>query len=76
MVPDLFQNTPEGRQAFEQLAHKIIHWLVDYYSRIESFPVKSTASPGEIYRQFDSHPPAQPVTDEVVFKVIEEVISR
>lgn len=74
MVPELFQNTSEGRQAFENLANRIIRWLVDYYSRIESFPVKSTASPGEIYRQFDAHPPTQPVSDEVVFKVIEEVI--
>ena len=37
--------TPEQ---FRQHGHEVVDWIADYWSRIESFPVRSQVSPGEI----------------------------
>jgi aromatic-L-amino-acid decarboxylase len=74
MDPALFHNDEEGRKAFKALASKAIDWLVHYYSTIEQHPVRSKLQPGEIYRQLPDQFPQQPVHDDVVFKVLNEVI--
>jgi len=74
MEPVIFNNTPEGRAAFEMLANKVVKWISDYYSRIESFPVRSQVQPGDIYKQFSNQFPAEPISDEVVFNVLNDVI--
>jgi aromatic-L-amino-acid/L-tryptophan decarboxylase len=74
MSPAIFNNTPEGRLAFEALANKVVKWISNYYSNIESFPVRSQVQPGDIYQQFPDQFPVQPVSDEVVFSVLNEVI--
>lgn len=74
MEPVLFSNTQPGREAFATLAHRAVNWIVHYYSQLESFPVRSQIAPGEVYAQFPSQPPSQPVTDEDVFKILDEVI--
>lgn len=74
MEPVLFSNTQPGREAFAALAHRAVNWIVQYYSQLESFPVRSQVAPGEVYAKFPSQPPAQPVSDEDVFKMLDEVI--
>ncbi|HZV44920.1 MAG TPA: pyridoxal-dependent decarboxylase [Saprospiraceae bacterium] len=74
MVPEIFNNTPGGRAAFEALAQKVVQWISNYYSQIESFPVRSPLQPGDIYRQFPDRFPSEPVSDDMVFKVLNEVI--
>lgn len=74
MEPAIFRNDEEGRKAFQALAQKAVQWLSTYYSTIESYPVQSQVQPGDIYKQFPDHLPEQPVSDEVVFKCLDEVI--
>ncbi|HJW28604.1 MAG TPA: pyridoxal-dependent decarboxylase, partial [Saprospiraceae bacterium] len=74
MDPAIFHNDEEGRKAFEALAQKVVHWISDYYVHIEQFPVRSQVKPGDIYNQFPERFPEAPITDEVVFKVLNEVI--
>lgn len=74
MEPAIFRNDDEARVEFKKLAERAVQWIVDYYSRIESLPVKSQVSPGEIYQQFSSHPPSTPISVDEVFKVLDEVI--
>lgn len=74
MTPSIFRNDEEGREAFKALASKAIHWIADYYSRIDSLPVRSQVAPGDIYAQFPDAPPSQPVDDADVFRILNEVI--
>ncbi len=74
MTPTIFNNTPEGRGAFEVLAHKAIQWISQYYAQIESFPVRSQVHPGDIYQKFPDRFPVKPVSDEDVFRILNEVI--
>jgi aromatic-L-amino-acid decarboxylase len=74
MDPVIFTNTPEGRSAFEALAHKAVQWISGYYAQIEKLPVRSQVEPGEVYQKFSDQFPEYPVSDEVIFKVLDEVI--
>ena len=74
MEPAIFRNDEAGREAFKELASKAVQWVLDYYARVSSLPVRSQVSPGDIYKSFPDAPPAVPVTDDVVFKLLDEVI--
>lgn len=74
MKPVLFQNDEAGREAFEALATRAVEWIVNYYRHIVEFPVRSQVAPGDIYKQFDDQPPVLPVSDDEVFRILNEVI--
>ncbi len=74
MEPVLFRNDDAGREAFAILASKAIEWIVDYYKNIEQFPVRSQVAPHDIYRQFPDKAPILPVSDDEVFRILNEVI--
>jgi aromatic-L-amino-acid/L-tryptophan decarboxylase len=42
---------------FRARGHQVIDWIADYYGRIESFPVLSRASPGELRAALPAEPP-------------------
>jgi aromatic-L-amino-acid decarboxylase len=42
---------------FRARGHQVIDWIADYYSRIESFPVLSRATPGELRAALPAEPP-------------------
>jgi aromatic-L-amino-acid/L-tryptophan decarboxylase len=48
--------TPEE---FRRHGHAVVDWIADYYERIESFPVLSQVSPGEVRAKLPAHPPEQ-----------------
>lgn len=74
MDPVLFQNNEAGRKSFVELASRAVQWISDYYKNIETYPVRSLVQPGDVYKQFPEKPAALPVTDDVVFKMLDEVI--
>jgi aromatic-L-amino-acid decarboxylase len=74
MDPVLFHNNEQGRKAFVDLASRAVQWISDYYKNIEGYPVRSKAMPGDIYKQFPEKPAASPVSDDAVFKMLDEVI--
>ena len=74
MTPVIFNNSDKGRAAFEELAQKIIQWISHYYSSLESLPVRSQIEPGEVYDKLPTHFPEEPVSNDTVFKVLNEVI--
>ncbi len=74
MSPAIFQNDEAGRKAFDALASKAVAWILDYYQNIETLPVRSQVVPGEVYAQFPDSFPEQPIGDEAVFKMLDEVI--
>ncbi len=74
MGPTIFQNDEAGRKAFEQLACKAIAWLVSYYESVEQRPVRSQVNPGDIYARFDDTLLEDPVSDDILFRMMDEVI--
>ncbi|WP_249933331.1 pyridoxal-dependent decarboxylase [Blastococcus sp. CCUG 61487] len=48
--------TPEQ---FRQHGHEVVDWIADYWSRIGTFPVRSTAAPGDVRAALPPAPPEQ-----------------
>lgn len=42
---------------FRTHAHRVVDWMADYLESIETYPVKSTVSPGDIFIQIPDQPP-------------------
>ena len=59
--------TPEQ---FRRHGHEVVDWIADYWSRIESFPVRSQVSPGEVR---ESLPPAAPEQGEPFSAVLSDL---
>ncbi len=53
-----FHMTPDE---FRRNGHVMVDWIADYYQRVESFPVLSRVTPGEVRAQL---PPTAPATGE------------
>ncbi|PRY50605.1 aromatic-L-amino-acid decarboxylase [Geodermatophilus tzadiensis] len=48
--------TPEQ---FRQHGHEVVDWIADYWSRLESFPVRSRVSPGDVRAALPPSAPEQ-----------------
>jgi aromatic-L-amino-acid decarboxylase len=46
--------TPEQ---FRQHGHEVVDWIADYWTRIGSFPVRSTVAPGDVRAALPTSPP-------------------
>lgn len=57
---------------FRKYGHQLIDWIGDYYDEIEKYPVKSQVKPGEIFDQFEDHPPAEPQPFEETLRQFED----
>src|SRR5215469_4573064 len=63
--------TPEE---FRRYGHAVVDWIADYQSRIESFPVLSQLSPGQIRASLPAKPPAEGESFDTVLKDVEQLI--
>lgn len=52
---------------FREFAHELVEWIATYMENVESYPVKSTVKPGEIFSRLPDHPPVGPEPFEVFF---------
>jgi aromatic-L-amino-acid decarboxylase len=63
---------------FRQLGHRMVDWIADYWGRLESFPVRSRAEPGEVAARLPLHPPEEGLGGregwEAVFEDLESVV--
>ena len=63
--------TPEE---FEKNGQEVIHWIADYYRRIESFPVMSQAAPGDIRAGLPPHAPAKGESFPSILQDVDKII--
>lgn len=65
-------------EEFRQLGHRMVDWIADYWSRLESFPVRSPLKPGETAAKLPAHPPEEGLGDgegwDAVFQDLESVV--
>ncbi|HKC26994.1 MAG TPA: aminotransferase class V-fold PLP-dependent enzyme [Jatrophihabitans sp.] len=59
---------------FRRHGHAVVDWIADYYERIESFPVFSQVSPGDIRACLPEHPPEQPEPFDALLRDLDEKI--
>jgi len=59
---------------FRRHGHKMVDWIADYYSRIESYPVLSQAKPGEVRAGLPADPPMQGEAFEKILGDVEKLI--
>jgi aromatic-L-amino-acid decarboxylase len=59
---------------FRKYAHELVDWMTGYMENVESFPVKPTVLPGEIFNKLPDKPPEKPESFESFFKDFEEII--
>src|SRR2546422_10055776 len=63
--------TPES---FRSRGHAVVDWIADYYQRIESFPVLSQVSPGEIRASLPGEAPQRGESFEDILSDFEKLI--
>jgi aromatic-L-amino-acid decarboxylase len=61
-------------EEFRRWGHAVVDWIAGYQGRVESLPVVSRVSPGEIRAGLPAHPPVKPETFEAILKDIDEKI--
>lgn len=66
-----FHMTPDE---FRRRGHAAIDWIADYHARIESYPVLSQVSPGQIRRGLPSAPPQKGEPFDAMLADIEKLI--
>src|SRR5438132_6489374 len=63
--------TPDS---FRSRGHAVVDWIADYYQRIESFPVLSQVSPGQIRASLPGEPPQRGEPFENILSDFEKLI--
>ncbi len=71
LEPKSFHMTPES---FRSRGHAVVDWIADYYQRIESFPVLSQVSPGEIRASLPGEAPQRGEPFEDILSDFEKLI--
>ncbi len=66
-----FHMTPEE---FRRHGHAVVDWIADYHSRVESFPVLSQVTPGQIRASLPENPPAHGESFDALLKDVERLI--
>jgi len=66
-----FHMTPEQ---FRHYGKQVVDWVADYYERIESFPVLSTAAPGEVFRALPGDPPFHGESFPLILSDIDNIV--
>ncbi|TAL79300.1 MAG: aspartate aminotransferase family protein [Bacteroidetes bacterium] len=59
---------------FRKHAHELVDWMAGYMENVESYPVKSSVAPGEIFSKIPDHPPAHPEPFDTLIKDIDSII--
>jgi aromatic-L-amino-acid decarboxylase len=62
------------KDSFRQFGYRFVDWVVDYFERIDEFPVKSLVRPGDIRQRLPETPPVQAEAMETIFRDFEDII--
>jgi aromatic-L-amino-acid decarboxylase len=59
---------------FRKHAHELVEWMAGYMENVESWPVKSTVKPGEIFDKIPDKPPLQAESFDSLMSDFNEII--
>jgi aromatic-L-amino-acid/L-tryptophan decarboxylase len=63
--------TPEE---FREYGHRVVDWIADYQTRIESYPVLSQVAPGDVRRALPPLPPEAGEPFDAILRDLDEII--
>jgi len=61
-------------EEFRKHAHDLVDWMTAYMENVESYPVKSSVKPGEIFKKIPGTPPSTGESFDDIMKDFEEII--
>jgi aromatic-L-amino-acid decarboxylase len=61
-------------QEFREYGHRVVDWIADYQTRIESFPVLSQVAPGDIRRALPPLPPEAGEPFDEILRDLDQII--
>jgi len=61
-------------EEFRKHAHNLVDWMAEYMENVESYPVKSSVKPGEIFKKIPGTPPSAGESFDDIMKDFEEII--
>jgi len=61
-------------EEFRKHAHDLVDWMAEYMENVESYPVKSSVKPGEIFKKIPGTPPSAGESFDDIMKDFEEII--
>ena len=61
-------------EEFRKHAHDLVDWMAAYMENVESYPVKSSVKPGEIFKKIPGTPPSAGESFDDIMKDFEEII--
>ena len=61
-------------EEFRRYGRAVVAWIAEYYERIESLPVLSSVSPGEVREHLPARPPARGESFDAMLSDVERVI--
>jgi aromatic-L-amino-acid decarboxylase len=59
---------------FRKQAHELVEWMASYMENIESYPVKSSVSPGTIFNSLPAQPPSEAEPFSTLMSDFKEII--
>lgn len=65
---------PMSLDEFRSRAHEAVDFICDYYSRVDSLPVRSSVEPGFLHKQLPTEAPQQGEKWDVIMKDVEDKI--
>ncbi|MGH3827651.1 MAG: pyridoxal-dependent decarboxylase [Pseudonocardiaceae bacterium] len=61
-------------EEFRHDGYRVVDWIVDYWTQLESFPVAPKVEPGDILRRLPAHPPEQGESFDAVLRDLDELL--
>ncbi len=61
-------------EEFRHYGYRVVDWIADYWTQLESLPVAPHVEPGDILRQLPAHPPEQGESFDAVLADLDELL--
>jgi aromatic-L-amino-acid decarboxylase len=62
------------KESFRRYGYQFVDWMVDYFEKIETFPVKSPVKPGDVRKKLPVKPPVQGESMDSVFQDFQDIV--
>jgi aromatic-L-amino-acid decarboxylase len=62
------------KESFRQYGYRFVDWMVDYFAKIETLPVKSPLKPGDVRKRLPAEPPVQGESMDSVFQDFQQIV--
>jgi aromatic-L-amino-acid decarboxylase len=62
------------KETFRHFGYRFVDWMVEYFAKIETLPVKSPLKPGEVRKRLPEKPPVQAESMDAVFQDFQDIV--